>query len=49
MVLRGTTFETAGDDFAWDLLDAAPDATVIVARTGEILAANDHAGELFGF
>ena len=31
------------------LLDATPDATLIVAGTGEIVFVNDHAGELFGF
>lgn len=37
-----------GDDFAWSLLDASPDATVIVASSGEIVFVNDHAGQLFG-
>jgi PAS domain S-box-containing protein len=38
-----------GNDFAWSLLDATPDATLIIAGTGEIVFVNDHAGELFGF
>jgi PAS domain S-box-containing protein len=38
-----------GDDFAWSLLDAAPDAIVIVSGAGEIVFVNDHAGKLFGF
>ncbi len=46
---HGSMFESTGADFAWSLLDAAPDATVIVAGSGEILAANGHAGTLFGF
>jgi PAS domain S-box-containing protein len=37
-----------GDDFAWSLLDAAPDATLVVSPTGEIVFANHHAGALFG-
>ena len=36
-----------GDDFSWSLLDAAPDATMVVAGTGEIVFVNDHAGTLF--
>ena len=46
---HGSVFESTSAEFAWSLLDAAPDATVIVAGSGEILAANDHAGTLFGF
>jgi protein-histidine pros-kinase len=38
-----------GDDFAWSLLDATPDATLVVAGSGEIVFVNDHAGELFAF
>ncbi len=49
MGARSAAFESLGDDFAWALLDAAPDATVIVAAGGQIVAVNDHAGELFGF
>ncbi len=36
-----------GDDFAWSLLDATPDAILIVSATGEIAFVNDHAAELF--
>ncbi len=46
---HGSVFESTSAEFAWSLLDAAPDATVIVAGSGEILAANDHVGTLFGF
>ena len=49
MGVRSPLLKSYGDDFAWGLLDAAPDATVIVAGSGEIVFVNDHAGELFGF
>jgi PAS domain S-box-containing protein len=49
--LRGSrTITGVLDDFAWSLLlDAAPDATLIVAGSGEIVFVNDHACELFGY
>jgi PAS domain S-box-containing protein len=37
-----------GDESAWSLLDAAPDATLVVAADGRIVFANGHAGDLFG-
>ena len=40
--------QSFGDDFAWSLLDAAPDATMVVSGQGEIVFVNDHAGKLFG-
>ena len=46
---RSATLKAFGDDFAWSLLDAAPDATLVVAGSGEIVFVNDHAGELFGY
>jgi PAS domain S-box-containing protein len=49
MGARSPAFESLGNDFAWSLLDAAPDATVIVSGTGEIVAVNDHSAALFGF
>ena len=49
MGVRSPLLKSYGEDFAWSLLDAAPDATVIVAGSGEIVFVNDHAGELFGF
>ena len=49
MGARSTFLKDYGDDFAWSLLDASPDATVIVSNTGEIVFVNDHAGELFGY
>jgi len=49
MGTRSRLLEDHGDDFAWSLLEAAPDAMVIVADNGEIAYANDHAGHLFGF
>ena len=48
MGVRSALLKSYGDDFAWSLLDAAPDATMVVAATGEIVFVNDHAGELFG-
>jgi PAS domain S-box-containing protein len=47
--VRSPLLKACGDDFAWSLLNASPDATLIVAGTGEIVFVNDHAGELFGF
>ena len=49
MGVRSPLLKSYGDDFAWSLLDAAPDAMLIVAGTGEIVFVNDDAGELFGF
>ncbi len=49
MGVRSPLLKSYGDDFAWSLLDATPDATLIVAGSGEIVFVNDHAGELFGF
>ena len=49
MGLRSPLLKSFGDDFAWSLLDAAPDATLVVSSAGEIVFVNDHAGTLFGF
>jgi PAS domain S-box-containing protein len=49
MGVRSPLLKSYGDDFAWSLLDATPDATLIVSGTGEIVFVNDHAGALFGF
>src|SRR4051794_39882504 len=49
MGARSSLLEAHGDDFAWSLLDAAPDAIIIVADNGEIAYANDHAFELLAF
>jgi PAS domain S-box-containing protein len=49
MGVRSPLLKSYGDDFAWSLLDATPDATLIVAGSGEIVFVNDHAGGLFGF
>jgi PAS domain S-box-containing protein len=49
MGARSSLLKAFGDDFAWSLLDAAPDAVVIASGTGEIVFVNDHAGRLFGF
>jgi len=46
---RSQLLKSHGDDFAWSLLDAAPDATLIVSAAGEIVFVNDHAATLFGF
>ena len=48
MGVRSPLLKSFGDDFAWSLLDASPDATLIVAGTGEIVFVNDHVGGLFG-
>jgi PAS domain S-box-containing protein len=48
MGVRSSGLRLHGDDFAWSLLDAAPDAMLIVDRAGEIVFVNDHAGRLFG-
>src|SRR4051812_40339028 len=49
MGARSHLLEALGDDFAWSLLEAAPDAMVIVAEDGCIAYANEHAIRLFGF
>ena len=49
MGVRSPLLQPFGDDFAWSLLDAAPDATLVVSSTGDIAFVNDRAGELFGF
>jgi PAS domain S-box-containing protein len=49
MGVRSPLLKSFGDDFAWSLLDATPDATLIVSGSGEIVFVNDHAGEMFGF
>src|SRR6476659_5846925 len=49
MGARSPLLEAHGDGLAWALLDAAPDATIIVTDTGEIAYANDQAFELLGF
>ncbi|MGZ4760849.1 MAG: PAS domain-containing sensor histidine kinase, partial [Ilumatobacteraceae bacterium] len=48
MGLRSPLLKSFGDDFAWSLLDAAPDATLVVSNSGEIVFVNDHAATLFG-
>src|SRR5258706_11310217 len=48
MGVRSSLLQSFGDDFAWSLLDAAPDATMVVSGTGEIVFVNEHAGSLFG-
>ena len=50
MGIRSPLLKSYGDDFAWSLLDAAPDATLVVGGSGEEYAfVSDHAGELFGY
>jgi PAS domain S-box-containing protein len=49
MGVRSPLLKAYGDDFAWSLLDACPDATLIVASSGEIVFVNDVAGGLFRF
>ncbi|MET0461068.1 MAG: PAS domain S-box protein [Ilumatobacteraceae bacterium] len=38
-----------GDDLAWSMLDAAPDAALMVTESGDIAYVNDIAGRLFGY
>jgi PAS domain S-box-containing protein len=47
MGVRSPLLQSYGDDFSWSLLDAAPDATMVVSSSGEIVFVNDHAGRLF--
>ena len=49
MGARSPLLKAFGDDFSWSLLDASPDATVIVSGTGELVFVNEHAGDLFGY
>lgn len=44
---RSSLLEGHGDDFAWSLFDAAPDAILVVARNGEIAFVNDAATRMF--
>lgn len=44
---RSRLLEHHGDDFAWSLFDAAPDAIVVVAESGEIAFVNDAATAMF--
>jgi PAS domain S-box-containing protein len=44
---RSALLDGHGDDFAWSLFDAAPDAILVVASDGEIAFANDPATALF--
>ena len=48
MGVRSSLLQPFGDDFAWSLLDAAPDGVLVVSDTGVIAFANDQAGTLFG-
>jgi len=43
---RSRLLDGYGDDFAWSLFDAAPDAIVVVAASGEIAFVNDAATRL---
>ena len=47
MGVRSPLLKSFGDDFAWSLLDAAPDATMVISSKGEIVFVNDHAGAMF--
>ncbi len=44
---RTALLDGFGDDFAWSLFDAAPDAVLVVAASGEIAFVNDAATVLF--
>jgi PAS domain S-box-containing protein len=45
---RSHLLDGFGDDFAWSLLDSAPDGIVVVAESGEVAFASDQAGVVFG-
>ncbi len=47
MGIRPEGLVAEGDGLAWSLLDAAPDATLIVAASGEIVYVSDHAAGVF--
>ena len=47
MGVRAPLLGKFGDDFAWSLLDAAPDGVFVVSRAGEIVFVNDHAAAMF--
>ena len=49
MGLRSPLLHTFGDDFGWSLLDASPNATLIVAGSGEIVYVSERAADLFGW
>ena len=49
MGLRSPLLHTLGDDFGWSLLDASPNATLIVAGSGEIAYVSERAAVLFGW
>lgn len=44
---RSRLLEGHGDEFAWSLFDAAPDAILVVAESGEIAFVNDAATRMF--
>jgi two-component system sensor histidine kinase DevS len=47
MGVRSPLLAAYGSDFAWSLLEAAPDAMVIASADGEIVFVNDQAGTVF--
>ena len=44
---RTALLDGYGDEFAWSLFDAAPDAILVIASSGEIAFVNDPATRVF--
>ncbi len=49
MAQRSSLLLSHGDEFARCLVEAMPDATLILADDGQVVFANDHAAALFGY
>jgi PAS domain S-box-containing protein len=47
MGARSSRLDTFGDDFAWSLLEAAPDGIILVDRTGDVVFVSSQAAALF--
>jgi len=45
---RSNTLRSSEERFAWSLVEASPDAVLVVAADGTVVFANDRAGALFG-
>lgn len=49
MASRSPVLGVSGDEFSWSLLDAAPDTVLVVSSKGQIVFANQHGADLFGY
>jgi PAS domain S-box-containing protein len=45
---RSNYLQGLDESISWELFDAAPDATLVVAASGEVVFANELAGSMFG-